>query len=284
LYDHEKTNTVKTLLLLKAHWRNMQYIANKFVSVSNIASYYLCPRMVFFRNSRDGEGPAGAEVRAGLFKAVSYALSSFSQASIPEGALETVIDTARSDTLCVYGQALEPEVGKAALELKAKEADIAAGLQRERVRLGDKAFSGVLLPSFAGLTIYSDKLRISGILDKVVNIGDSFAPLIISTASQPRNGVYASERVKLAAYALLLSEKYGVECDHGYVEYVSGWCLRKAAVRYEDKRKALYARNRILEAMEGRMPEASRGKWCERCSYASVCSVRVSVLDRLLKK
>ena len=262
----------------------MQYFANKFVSVSNIASYYLCPRMVFFRNGRRSEKPGDSEVRASFFKAVSYALSPFLQANMPEGAVETAINTARSDTLCVYGQAFEPEVGKAALELKARESDIVAGLQRERGRLGDIAFSGVLLPLSVGLTIYSDKLRISGTLDKVVDIGGARAPVIISTSLPPGNGVYASERVKIAAYALLLAEKYGIECGHGYVEYVSGWCLRRAEIRYEDKRKALYARNRILEAMEGRMPDASRGKWCERCPFASACSVRVSILDRLLKK
>lgn len=262
----------------------MQYFANKFVSVSSISSYYMCPRLVFFRNRRRSEGPGDAEVRAGFFKAVSYSLSSYLQADMPEPAIEAAIDMARADTLCIYGPAFEAEVGMAAARLKARKMEIIGGLQRERERLGDKAFSGVILPAAAGLALYSEKLRISGSLDKVVDMGGAPGPVVISASLPPPNGIYASDRVKLAAYSLLLAEKYGVDCPQGYVEYVSGWCLRQAEVRHEDKRKALYARNRILEAMEGRMPDASRGKWCERCPFASTCNVRVSVLDRLLKK
>ena len=82
----------------------------------------------------------------------------------------------------------------------------------------------------------------------------------------------------------LLSEKYGIDCKEGGVEYMTGWCLRRVNIRYEDKRKALYARNRIIEMMEGRMPDAKKGKLCGRCEHYDDCNVKVSLLDSMFKK
>jgi CRISPR-associated exonuclease Cas4 len=261
----------------------MQLYEKKYVSVSSITSYYICPRLAYFRNGRS-DGPGLAEVRAGVFKSVSHSLSSVISSPDHETALVDAIDSAGQDTLCIYGAAFEDVVQKTVGELKARKADILSGLQHERVRRGEKAVSSTLTPLAIGLTIYSDKLRISGTLDKVADIGSGPAPVIISASLPPQSGVYSSDRIRLAAYTMLLSEKYGVECAHGCIEYVPCWCLREAEVRYEDKRKVLYARNRMLEIMEGRMPDASRGKWCERCAFSGTCSVRVSLLDSLFKK
>ena len=261
----------------------MQYSENKYVSVSAIASYYICPRLVFFRNGRR-DGPGETEVRACVFKSVSYLLSSVMAAVVPEVALEEAIGSACSDNLCIYGTAFEEVIIKAADELKARKAGILSGLLNEQQRLGEKALMGTLSPQVVGLTIYSEKLGISGTLDKVADIGSGPVPIIISTSLPPRNGIYASDRIRLAAYAMLLSEKYGIICSDGYVEYMPGWCLRAVEVRYEDRRKVLHARNRMREIMEGRMPDAYRGKWCERCHFSGTCNVRISLLDRLFKK
>ena len=261
----------------------MHIYVKKYVSVSSIASYYICPRLAYFRNARS-DGPGSAEVRAGVFKSVSHSLSSVVSSPDHETALVDAIDSAGTDTTCIYGAAFEDVVQKIVGELKARKADILSGLQNERVRMGEKTFISTITPLSIGLTIYSDKLRISGALDRVVDMGNGPGPVIISASLQPQSGVYSSDRIRLAAYAMLLSEKYGIECTHGCVEYVPGWCMRAVEVRYEDKRKVLYARNRMLEIMEGKMPDASRGKWCEKCAFSGTCSVRVSLLDSLFKK
>lgn len=261
----------------------MHDIANKYVSVSVIASYYLCPRLAYFRSGR-WDGPSDAEVRAGVFKCISYSLSGVVSSAGQEAALGKVISAACADALCIYGPAHDKTILLAGEEIKARAGDIISGLTLEKERRGEPELMRILAPSSAGVAIYSDRLRMSGTIDKAVDFGTGPAPVIISSSAPPENGIYASDRVRLAAYAMLLSEKYGVNCIAGGVEYVPGWCLRTVAVRYEDKRKALYARNRILEAMEGRMPDVSRGNWCGRCSFESTCNVKVSLLDSLFKK
>lgn len=262
---------------------NVQNNVNKYVSVSDIASYYLCPRLAYFRNGRK-VGLTDHEVRAGVYRSVSYGLEAALSSTQPDMMVKKIIDEACSDALCIYGTAHEKTIAKTGSELTARAGEIVSGLFNEKERRGEPQLTRILSPSAAGIAVYSDKLRMSGLIDKAIVLDKGLMPMIISASFPPANGVYASDRVKLAAYAMLLSEKYAIDCSSGGVEYVSGWCIRTAEVRYEDKRKALYARNRVNEIMAGKMPEASRGKWCGHCSYADTCNVRVSLLDSLFKK
>ncbi len=261
----------------------MQNNVNKYVSVSGIASYYLCPRLAFFSNGAHEE-LTEHEVRSGVYRSVSYGLEAALSSIQPDVAVKKIIAGVCSDALIIYGAAHEEAIAKAGDELTARVNEIVSGLFIEKEQRGEPQMASILSPSGTGITVYSDKLRMSGHIDKAIVLDKCLVPMIISASLPPANGIYASDRVKLAAYAMLLSEKYGVDCSSGGVEYVSGWCIRMANVRYEDKRKALYARNRINEIKAGKMPEASRGKWCGRCSYTDRCSVRVSLLDTLFKK
>ena len=109
-------------------------------------------------------------------------------------------------------------------------------------------------------------------------------PVVISTSTPPPSGIYGRERIKLAAYSLLLAEKYGEPVTSGVVEYITAGQLRETVIRSDDKRKVLYARNRILEMIHGKMPDSRRGEWCKRCIYNDSCTVKVSFLDSLFKK
>lgn len=261
----------------------MHNIANKYARASEIAAYYLCPRLVYFQRRRE-RALSDAGARAGVFKALSHALSSVVAAACPEAALDAAIRQACSDSLLVYGPAYEQAIVKASREARERAPAIVAGLLREKSRVGERGLTGLISPASIAVTVYSDKLCMSGTIDKVVRAGDSVMPVILSASLPPESGIFGSDRVRLAAYALLLAEKYGVDCRDGAVEYVPGWCVRPAQVRHEDKRKALYARNRVLDMNEGRMPDAIRGKWCGRCEYGDACNVKATPLDSLFKK
>jgi CRISPR-associated exonuclease Cas4 len=261
----------------------MQNNENKYVSVSSIASYLICPRLAYFRNGHR-EGLTDREVRSTVFKSVSYSLARVISSQHPEAALGDEIRASCADALCIYGDAHRGSVDKAGDEIRSRAGAIISGISAETERRGRPQMIRILAPSLTGVSVYSDKMRISGAIDKVVDMGQGLMPILISASLPPPSGIFSSDRVRLAAYAMLLSEKYSIDCSCGGVEYLPGWCMRTADIRYEDKRKTLYARNRVLDIMGGRMPETSRGKWCEHCLYASTCSVRVSLLDSLYKK
>jgi CRISPR-associated exonuclease Cas4 len=262
---------------------NMQYNVNKYVRASEVASYYLCPRLTFFGRRRVPE-LADAEIRAGVFKSISLGLGPVVSSSQPGAALEEAIRLACSDAILVYGPAHEQAILLAGQEARGSADDMLAGLLKEKERLGEQDLARWLSPASISLTVYSERLRMSGTVDKVVFNGNALVPVIISASLPPPAGIFASDRVRLAAYAMLLAERADAEPRAGAVEYVRGWCLRHAEVRHEDKRKALYARNRVLEFNDGAMPDAVRGKWCGRCGHYDTCNVKVTLLDSLFKK
>lgn len=260
----------------------MQKFENKLVRVSETATYYLCPRLVYY-NRKGTPQVCDAGVRASIFKSISYGLPDMISSCSPQSVLEELIQRSGYDAMAIYGERFKGIIEMTCKEAMERVPVILQGIEYERQRLGDDTLMRLLSPAYAALPIYSERLRLSGVIDRVANIKDEMMPIIISASVPPESGIYLSDRVRLAAYAMLLSERSGIDCGSGAIEYVTGWCLRQAEVRYEDKMRALYARNRILEMDWGRMPEASRGKWCGRCGHFNSCNVKVSLLDRVFK-
>lgn len=262
---------------------NMQNIANKYIRVSDIASYYFCPRLTYF-NLRKSHDIGNRKIRAEVLKSLSSYFSEAISSTTPEIILETAIDRCCEDTMVIYGSQAGPFLEVTRSEVKSRMSDMLSGLRMEKQRIGEQRLANYLATSSISEAIYSDRLRISGTIDRIVRIDGELMPVVISGSMPPPNGIYMREHVKLAAYSLLLAEKYQEPVSHGAVEYVLSWQLREMVVRSDHKRKALSARNRILEMLQGKMPDARKGSWCEHCEHNGSCNIRVSFLDSLFKK
>lgn len=261
----------------------MQNYANKFVRVSDIATFYFCSKLTYFNLRRVHELRA-SEVRADIFKMLSASLGDALASDSPENSLVTAIRVACDDELVIHGEKIADMVETVRVEATGLIGGMIAGFTNEKQRLGEQRFIQLLSPVSAGESFFSEHLRISGTVDRIVRVGGELMPLVISTSTPPPYGIYSRERVKLAAYSLLLGEKYAEPARFGAVEYITAGQLRETVIRSDDKRKVLYARNRILEMLHGKMPDSRRGEWCKRCIYNDSCTVKVSFLDSLFKK
>jgi CRISPR-associated exonuclease Cas4 len=261
----------------------MQNNANKYVHVSDIATFYFCSKLTYFNLRRVHELRA-TEVRADIFKALSGSLVDALSSETPENSLESAIRIACDDELVIHGEKIADTVEKVRMEAIERINDMLAGLTKEKHRLGDQRFIQLLSPTSVSESFFSEHLRISGTIDRIVRVDGELMPVVISSSIPPPSGIYGRERIKIAAYSLLLAEKYGEPVTFGTVEYILSGQLREIVIRSDDKRKVLYARNRILEMLHGKMPDSRRGEWCKRCIYNDSCTVKVSFLDSLFKK
>ncbi|MGA9139984.1 MAG: Dna2/Cas4 domain-containing protein [Methanocella sp.] len=215
-------------------------------------------------------------VRASIFKELSRSLASALTTDDPEATIRTQIEVACNDAEIVYGIPTEPALEEAI----GLAGDIIAGLRIESARIGRDRLLATLSPCERSQAIYSDRLRISGHVDRIVMLDKARQPVVICASKSPENGVYAADRLKLAACAMLMEEKFGAAVDRGVVEYMCGWRLRETDIRKYDKMAVLSARNRIMQ-MGTAMPEARRGTWCTSCQYAGSCDVRPSLVSSL---
>lgn len=249
----------------------MQYYANKYVRISDITAYLLCPRLVYFRRRRTSFAHSPEAVRAAIFKEISRSLAGAMTADDSEAELRSRIEIACDDAATVYGLSVD-DTAEEALSLTR---DILEGLKTESARIGRDRLMTILDPHDRPQTIYSDRLRISGNVDRVVLLDGARCPVVISAFRPPENGIFAADRIRLAACAMLMEEKYDGTADHGVVEYVCGWRIRETEIRKSDRMAALSARNRIAQ-MGSSMPDARRGRRCTACQFLESCDVRPS--------
>lgn len=255
----------------------MQNIENKFTRVSDISSYLICPRLAYFRNRDRSTGGLTAEtIRTDLLRELSVSLYSVQASAEPQKALLQVYDRACEDLAIVSGLTVDKIKDYARVDLDR----IVTGLNAESERTGREKLSKLLKPEATRVSLRSEKLRLSGTVDRIAAADGRLLPAIISASQPPENGIYASDRIRLAAYALLVSERFGCEATSGLVEYMGGWSLRVAELHQGDKREALSIRRRIEEASSN-MPDARRGKWCDKCAFKGSCTARVSFMDSL---
>ncbi len=167
-------------------------------------------------------------------------------------------------------------------EANGEIAAILAGLHAEAARIGRERLLAMLNPYERGQVIYSDRLRISGSVDRIALLDGARCPVVVCASRPPENGIFAADRLRLAACAMLIEEKYSEPVTHGVVEYVCGWRIREADIRKTDRMAVLSARNRIVQAASA-MPDARRGTWCATCQFADSCNVRPSFMGSLFR-
>ena len=91
--------------------------------------------------------------------------------------------------------------------------------------------------------IYSEKYNLIGIIDRIEFIDNSPVPIELKTGSMPYEGVWPGHRIQLAAYALLVEEKFNARVPEGYVFYLD----------YNEKRRISFnpfIKSEVIELIE----------------------------------
>ena len=117
--------------------------------------------------------------------------------------------------------------------------------------------------------IFSKRLNLKGSPSKIVCFEGANVPSIIRPGSCPIQGVWASDRIHIAALALLLESETGKEIPFGFVEYVSFGIIRKVVIRSSDRREVLKICRRVEKIKAGFMPEKTEEKFCRNAPFQS---------------
>ncbi len=125
------------------------------------------------------------------------------------------------------------------------------------------------------IRLKSEKIKLKGILDELVEYRDRKFPLVLSLRS-PKDDVWFRDRIKLAAFCMLLKAN-GVNCERGFVYHCFDGKLRAVEIGRKDRYYVLKLIERVLRLKRGFVPEKTRNsKICEKCDYVEVCSSKPS--------
>ena len=243
----------------------MRYIYSlmpALVRISEIGLYLRCPRLIYFENLR--RTPKKVDTKHLLLRSL---MLSFSQKQDLEGQLKESLARLEAELPLVYE--IEPEeMEPACRELEGEIAGIAQGLAGHLDHL---------LPCLAEVDLYSDRLGLSGRLDR---LAPGSTPSLIRTGKAPEDGIWKRDRLMLAGYALLLGEKNRTHINQGLVEYPRQALVRAAEIHSVDRARVLRIRDRIRQIKEGQLPDRPEDAPCPACWAAEICETRHSLASR----
>ncbi len=236
------------------------------IKVSDINLYLRCPRLIYF--DALGNLPRKIGTEQLLLRSLMLSLSGSGNLESLEAQLGTALSRLEQELPLVYE--IEPKkLGPACRGMEGQIPQLARGLAN---------YINLLLPSEVEVDLRSDKLGLSGRLDRLVTKGR--IPSIIRAGSAPEDGVWKRDRLILAGYALLLGEKFGEKVGKGFVEYPRSASVREVEIHGVDKSRVLRIRDRIRQIKDGQLPDRPEDARCEMCEVKERCETRYSLASK----
>lgn len=234
------------------------------VRISDIGLYLRCPRLIYF----DSLGTIQRKIDPEqiLLRNIMLSLPEEPESDI-EGQLNSLLKKMEIELPLIY-------------EIETKELQIALGNIREmipEIALGLSSHFNMLFPSTVEVDLHSDKLGLSGRLDRIIS---DRIPSIIRTGNAPEDGVWKRDRLMLAGYALMLGEKCGAILDRGRIEYSRKGIVREVQIHGVDRGRVLRIRDRIQQIKDGQLPDRPKDANCDKCELRERCETRVSFASK----
>ena len=135
----------------------------------------------------------------------------------------------------------------------------------------------LLLPCEVEVDLYSEKLGLSGRLDRLAHGG---IPSIIRTGRAPESGIWKKDRIMLSGYSLLLGEKEMRHVPFGLVEYARQGLIRRVDIHGSVRAGVLRIRDRIRLIKQGRLPDRPDDAPCKGCQAEVICRTRHSLASK----
>jgi len=133
------------------------------------------------------------------------------------------------------------------------------------------ACSRMVWPAFTeeDLLVRSARHRIMGTVDLAGGPHGLFG--VVRSSSAPAEGIYATDRVRVAAYALCLEELYHMPVREGVVIYVPDGVIRTCPVSPRNRRAVLTGRDAAARVISGELPKRPLNPPCTNCPVTDRC-------------
>ncbi|HWQ20619.1 MAG TPA: hypothetical protein VN455_12625 [Methanotrichaceae archaeon] len=230
------------------------------VRISDIGLFMRCPRLLYFEPME----PRPPDPLQLLIRGLMLGIS-----GTDGDGLEARIEKLSQEILIIYRGQIDPqEISIAIHEMEPIMPELSQYISS----------SDQLLPSDVEVDLRSDRLVLSGRLDRLVA---GTIPSLIRTGKAPENGAWKTDRLKLAGYAILLEEMLDKRIEYGLVEYPRSGVIRKVSIRSIDRSRVLRARDSILKIKKGWLPDRPGQADCQRCPALERCESKCSLMSKL---
>ena len=128
------------------------------------------------------------------------------------------------------------------------------------------------------IRIESQKLGLKGIIDVLEVFRDNLVPLELKTGKAPQEGVWPGHKIQLAAYMLLLSEKYSTNIKEGFIEYLDTKEKREIIMNPLLAEEVIQTTTEVKELLKNKqIPEI-----CDNENKCAACGLKQQCYDNEL--
>ncbi len=134
------------------------------------------------------------------------------------------------------------------------------------------------------LRLDSEALRLKGIIDQVHVYEKEYVPFELKTGRMPQQGVWPSHRIQVAAYSLLLQEKFNKPVKEGFVVYLDSKEKRNIMINPFMRQEVTQIVDEVIAMLESKkLPAACNNEnKCRKCGLRDACYNECKI-DSLLK-
>src|SRR3989338_2799739 len=123
------------------------------------------------------------------------------------------------------------------------------------------------------LRVESDELKLKGIIDQVHVYDNDYVPFELKTGRMPQDGVWPSHRIQIAAYSLLLQEKFNKQIKEGFVVYLDTNQKRHITINPHMTDEVKQLVNEVTALLESKeLPDfCDNENKCRKCGLKEKC-------------
>ena len=265
------------------------------ISVSMLSTYLFCQRKLFLQQVLALEEPPKESLALGSLRHELYDFINKSEESIVSSITQKMeyswlINTYKT----CYSKVLKEKIIKNKPELRQFNLDLAEVFRKtwpsilnEAETRSNNVFSFVQQHNVYGRELWemltpkiiseqrmeSDALQLKGVVDRIEVYESGYVPVELKTGKMPKEGVWPSHRIQVAAYALLIEEKYNTKVNEGFIRYLDSNETRHIALNPFMKEEIKSVVTEIIELLETHNPPAhcSNRNKCTNCGLRNTC-------------
>ena len=265
------------------------------ISVSMLSSYLYCPRKLFLQKVLVVEEPLKESLVLGSLRHEIYDFINQTEEKIVKSIKEKI----QYNQLILlyktfYSKALREKIIKNKSRMKEVNLDIVNVFKKtwplileeaeiraqnifnfiQKYNVYGKELWEKLTPKIISeLGVSSDSLQLKGIVDRIEVYENIYIPIELKTGKMPKEGTWPGHRIQIAAYALLLEEKFQTEIKEGLITYLDAKETRHIAINPFMKEEVITVIKEIQHILKNQtIPNycENRNK-CVSCGLKSTC-------------
>ena len=267
------------------------------ISVTMLSTYLFCPRKLFLQQVLALEEPPKESLVLGSLRHQLYDFINKSEEAIVSSITQKMeYSWLINNYKTFYSRALKEKILKNKPELRQFNLDLAEVFRKtwplilnEAETRSNNVFSFVQKHNVYGKELWetltpkiiseqrieSEPLQLKGVVDRieVYGTGSGYIPIELKTGKMPKEGVWPCHRIQVAAYALLIEEKYNTKVNEGVIRYLDSNETRHIAMNPFMKEEIKSVVKEIIELLETRNLPAhcSNRNKCTNCGLRSTC-------------